>query len=89
MKMSEQEKKGFVKTLTERYKKETPPFFKKLQLIGLCLAAAGSALVVAPIAMPAGIVTIGGYLIVAGSVATAVSQAGVQNEECDSKKKEY
>lgn len=82
-------KKGFVKTLIERYQTETPPFFKKLRLVGLTLAAAGGVLVTSPIALPVSVVTIGGYLIVAGSVATAVSQAGVKHEEYGSKKKEY
>jgi hypothetical protein len=82
-------KKGFVKTLVERCKADTPPFFKKLRLVGLALAAVGGVLVAAPIALPAAIVTVGGYLIVAGSVATAVSQVAVKDEECESKKKEY
>jgi len=82
-------KKGFVKTLAERCKADTPQFFKKLRLIGLSLAAVGGVLVAAPIALPAAVVTAGGYLIVAGSVATAVSQVAVKDEECEPKKKEY
>lgn len=82
-------KKGFVKMLIERCKADTPPFFKKLRLIGLSLAAVGGVLVAAPIALPAAVVTAGGYLIVAGSVATAVSQVTVKDEECEPKKKEY
>lgn len=82
-------KKGFVKTLVERCKADTPPFFKKMRLVGLALAAVGGVLVAAPIALPAAIVTVGGYLIVAGSVATAVSQVAVKDEECEPKKKEY
>lgn len=86
--MTENEnKKGFIKKLVERYKAETPPFFKKLRLVGLTLAAAGGVLVASPIAIPAVVVTIGGYLIVAGSVATAVSQAAVTNETEEAKKK--
>lgn len=85
----EENKKGFLKTFIERCKEDTPPFFKKLRLVGLTLAAAGGVLVASPIAIPAIVVTIGGYLIVAGSVVTAVSQAGVQKEESGSKKKEY
>lgn len=75
--------------LIERCKADTPPFFKKLRLIGLSLAAVGGVLVAAPIALPAAVVTAGGYLIVAGSVATAVSQVTVKDEECEPKKKEY
>ena len=82
-------KKGFVKTLVERCKADTPPFFKKLRLVGLTLAAVGGVLVAAPIALPAAIITAGGYLIVAGSVATAVSQVAVKDEVCGPKKKEY
>ncbi|MEO6301615.1 MAG: hypothetical protein ABIP51_00455 [Bacteroidia bacterium] len=79
-------KKGLFKTLAERSKAETPPFFKKLRLIGLTLAAVGGILVASPVAIPAAIVTVGGYLILAGSVATAVSQVTVQSDE--SKKKD-
>ncbi|MBI2722491.1 MAG: hypothetical protein HYX39_09975 [Bacteroidetes bacterium] len=87
--MTEKEnKKGLVKTLVERCKADTPPFFKKLRFVGLTLAAAGGVLVAAPIALPAAIVTVGGYLIVAGSVATAVSQVAVTDDGCESKKKQ-
>jgi len=66
--------------LIERLTAPTPKFFKVLRNIGLGLAAAGGVIVASPIAVPALIVTIGGYLIVAGSVATAVSQAVTTNE---------
>lgn len=66
--------------LIERLTAPTPKFFKILRNIGLGLAAAGGVIVASPIAVPALIVTIGGYLIVAGSLATAVSQAVTTNE---------
>ena len=66
--------------LIDRLKSPTPRFFKILRNVGLGLAAAGGVIVASPIAIPALIVTIGGYLIVAGSVATAVSQAVTVNE---------
>ena len=44
--------------------------------IGLTFAAAGGAILVAP-AMPVILVTIAGYLTVAGAVMTAVSQVAV------------
>ena len=66
--------------LIERLKAPTPKFFKLLRNIGLGLAAAGGVIVASPITIPTIIVTIGGYLIVAGSVATAVSQAVTENE---------
>lgn len=67
-------------TLKDRLKSKTPIFFIKLRNIGLILAAAGGAILTAPIGIPAGIITIAGYMTVAGSVASAVSQAVVTGE---------
>ena len=67
-------------SIIERMQEPTPKFFRVLRNVGLCLAAAGGVIVAAPIAIPTIIVTIGGYLIVAGSVATAISQAVTENE---------
>tara|TARA_R110002051_G_scaffold325627_1_gene429538 strand:+ start:1215 stop:1457 length:243 start_codon:yes stop_codon:yes gene_type:complete len=72
--------------IVERYKKPTPKFFKTLRNIGIALATAGGAIIAAPISMPAIVVTIATYMTVAGTVATAVSQAVVtdnENEETD------
>jgi hypothetical protein len=66
--------------LIDRLKAPTPKFFRVLRNVGLGLAAAGGILVASPIAIPAIVVTIGGYMIVAGSVATAVSQAVTTTE---------
>lgn len=67
--------------LLERYKKPTPSFFRKLRNIGIALATAGGAIIAAPIALPTLVVTIATYLTVAGTVATAVSQAVVSDNE--------
>lgn len=64
--------------LIERVTAPTPKFFRKLRTIGLVLAAAGGAIIAAPVALP---VTIAGYVIVAGTVATAISQAAVEGIE--------
>ena len=66
--------------LIDRLKATTPKFYKILRNIGLGMAAAGGILVASPIAIPAILVTIGGYLIVAGSVATAISQTVTTTE---------
>jgi hypothetical protein len=66
-------------TIIERAKAPTPKFFKVLRNIGLALAAAGGALLTAPISLPAGIVALGGYLTVGGTVLTAVSQVTVED----------
>ena len=62
-------------------KKPTPKFFKKLKKIGLGIAAVGTAVVAAPVALPALVVKVAGYLIVAGTVASTVSQTAVKHEK--------
>ena len=67
--------------IVERVKAPTPKFFKSLRNVGLVLAAAGGYLLAAPIAIPATVIQIAGYLTVAGGVMSAVSQAAVDGDE--------
>ena len=60
--------------LIKRAKAPTPKFFKVLRNIGLVLAAVGGTILAAPVALPVAIVSIGGYVAVAGGVISAVSQ---------------
>lgn len=66
--------------LLQRAKAPTPKFFRVLRTIGLALAAAGGTLLAAPVAIPVGLVTVAGYLTLAGGVMTAVSQITVDGE---------
>ena len=66
-------------SLTERAKAPTPKLFRTIRIIGIALATASGVLLAAPIALPAIVTTIAGYLAVAGSVATAVSQVTVEH----------
>jgi len=72
--------------LIDRYKKPTPTFFRKLRNIGIALAATGGAIITTPIALPALVITIATYLTVVGTVATAVSQAVVSDNENETEK---
>jgi len=65
--------------IVERASAPTPKFFKALRNVGLTIAAVGGAILTAPIALPAAVVTVAGYLVVGGSVATAVSQLTVED----------
>lgn len=65
-------------TILERAQAPTPKLFRKLRAIGVILATASTAILAAPIALPAIVTTIAGYLAVAGSVAAAVSQVTVE-----------
>ena len=58
----------------------TPPFFARLRNIGLALTAVSIALTSAPFALPVVVIKIAGYLAVAGTVASAVSQTVVEEE---------
>ncbi len=67
-------------TIVERVKAPTPKFFKTLRTIGLTLAGIGGAILAAPVAVPAALITIAGYITLAGGVITAVSQTAVDSE---------
>ncbi len=60
--------------IIKRAKAPTPKFFKVLRNIGLAMAAVGGTILASPIALPAVVITIGGYVAVAGGVISAVSQ---------------
>ena len=66
--------------LIQRLKAPAPKFVRVLRNVGLALAAAGGALLTAPIALPVMVVTMAGYLTVVGGVITAVSQSAVDGE---------
>ncbi|HRD58996.1 MAG TPA: hypothetical protein PK504_13165 [Ferruginibacter sp.] len=69
-----------MKKIIERATAPTPKFFKKLRNIGLALAAVATTIVAAPVALPAVVIKIAGYLAVAGGIAGAVSQTAVEGE---------
>jgi hypothetical protein len=64
----------------ERVNAETPPFFKKLRLIGLVAVTIGTTILMAPIAVPVALTTIAGYVLLGGTVLTAVSQVTINEE---------
>ena len=70
--------------IIERMKAPTPKFFRVLRNIGLALAAVGSAVLASPVALPAAVLTVAGYVTVAGGVMTAVSQTVVEGERDES-----
>ncbi|MEO8866863.1 MAG: hypothetical protein ABI388_01505 [Bacteroidia bacterium] len=68
-------------------KSDTPKFYKVIRNIGIGLAAVGGVLVAAPVGLPVAIVTLGGYLITAGAVATAVAQTATTADNGKTKSK--
>jgi hypothetical protein len=70
-----------MKQLISRMQKPTPSFFKKIRNIGLALAAISATILTAPVALPALVVQIAGYLAVAGGVMSTISQSAVKMEK--------
>ena len=67
--------------LVSRIQEPTPKWFRIVRNLGLALSAVGGVLVAAPVALPAAVVTVGGYLLLGGSIIGAVSQTAVSAEE--------
>ena len=70
-----------MKKIIKRAKDPVPPFFKTLRGIGLALTAVSTALLTAPVVLPAAIITAAGYVAVGGAITTAVSQLTVRNDK--------
>jgi ABC-type xylose transport system permease subunit len=70
-----------MQNIINRVTSKTPRFFVRLRTIGLVLSGVATAILTAPVAIPAGIVTAAGYLAVGGTVATVVSQLTVAADD--------
>jgi hypothetical protein len=67
--------------IVKRATKPTPRFFKKVRNIGLTIVAISTTIMTAPVALPVVLIKIAGYLTVAGTVMSGVSQVAVKNEK--------
>ncbi|CAM3802007.1 hypothetical protein FLGE108171_15450 [Flavobacterium gelidilacus] len=67
--------------VVERVAAPTPKWFKALRTIGIALASVGGIILASPVALPVGIVSAAGYLVLGGSIISVVSQTGVKTEE--------
>ncbi len=67
-----------VGNIARRLVAPTPPFWKKVRNVMITTGLVGGAILAAPIALPAVITTIAGYLIAVGSVGTVLAQATEQ-----------
>jgi uncharacterized membrane protein HdeD (DUF308 family) len=69
--------------IVDRAKAPTPKFFRILRTVGLTLLAVSGSVLAAPVALPTALVSIAGYLAVAGGVISAVSQVTTTLEQED------
>ncbi len=65
----------------ERSLAPTPKWFKVLRNVGIALASVGGTLIAAPVALPVGLVSAAGYLVLGGSIISVISQTAVKSEE--------
>lgn len=67
--------------LVARVQAPTPKWFKVLRNIGVALASVGGIIIASPVAIPVGLVSAAGYLVLGGSIISAVSQTAIKSEE--------
>ena len=67
--------------VVERSLAPTPKWFKILRTVGIALATIGGTIIAAPVALPVGLVSAAGYLVLGGSIISVVSQTAVKSEE--------
>ena len=65
-------------SLLDRVTLPTPRFFRKVRSVSAAIGAVGAVLVASPALLPASVVALGGYLVLAGSVGAAVASAAVE-----------
>ena len=67
--------------ILERYRKPTPKIFRILRNIGLALATAGGTILASPVTLSGQVLSLAAYITIAGTVASAICQAVVSNED--------
>jgi uncharacterized membrane protein HdeD (DUF308 family) len=67
--------------VVERAMAPTPKWFVILRSIGIALASVGGIIIASPVALPVGLVSAAGYLVLGGSIISVVSQTAVKAEE--------
>jgi len=70
-----------MKKVIERIQEPTPKFFKTIRNLGLLLTAVSGVIATAPVSLPAVVVTVSGYLAVAGGIASAISQTAIHRDD--------
>ena len=67
--------------IVERALAPTPKWFRILRTVGIAMASVGGVVLASPVALPVGLVSAAGYLILGGSIISVVSQTAVKSEE--------
>ena len=65
--------------IRKRWKAKTPKFWKKVQQIAIVAGTVAGVIIAAPVALPAAIITVAGYVATAGTVAATLAQLTVED----------
>ena len=68
-----------MKELKGRWKAKTPKFWKRVQQIAIVAGTIAGVIIAAPVALPAAIITVAGYVATAGTVAATLAQLTVED----------
>lgn len=70
-----------IREAKERWSKPSPRFFKKITKFFIVIGGVGTVLITAPISLPIGLVTLGGYLVTAGAVGGVIAKFTVDGKQ--------
>ncbi len=70
-----------MRKIAQRIQEPTPKFFRKIRNFGLLFTGIGGAIATAPISLPALMTGAASYLVLAGTIASVISQTAVENEK--------
>lgn len=70
-----------MKRVIQRMQQPTPRFFKHIRNVGLILTAMGTATLSTGVALPQLVTDIASYIVVAGAIATTVSQTAIYRDD--------
>lgn len=63
--------------LRKRWNSKTPKFWKRVQQIAIVAGTVAGVIIAAPVALPAAVITVAGYVATAGTVAATLAQLTV------------
>lgn len=66
--------------IKDRLKAKSPKLFQRITNACVALGAVGGVILAAPISLPLVLTTIGGYLVVAGSIGASISKLTVEDK---------
>lgn len=71
--------------LIDRITSPTPKWFKIIRNVGITLTAVAGVIIASPVALPSVVVTVAGYVLLGGSVASAIAQTAMQSDKNEEK----